>query len=77
MLVLTRKAGSGDQSTIIIPKLTGGGEVEVIVLESKGDQVRLGIKASRGVSVDRKEIWLEKRQGSQTSDSGAVQNPLD
>ncbi|RYG43133.1 carbon storage regulator [bacterium] len=48
MLVLTRKLG---QSIII------GDEVEVVVLEVRGEQVRLGIRAPKHVSVHRKEIY--------------------
>lgn len=48
MLVLTRKLG---QSIVI------GDEVEVVVLEVRGEQVRIGIRAPKTVSVHRKEIY--------------------
>lgn len=48
MLVLTRKV---HQSIVI------GDEVEVVVLEVRGEQVRLGIKAPKNVAVHRKEIY--------------------
>lgn len=48
MLVLTRKL---HQSIII------GDGIEVVVLEVRGEQVRLGIKAPRDVTVHRKEIY--------------------
>lgn len=48
MLVLTRKV---HQSIII------GDEVEVVVLEVRGEQVRLGIRAPKNVAVHRKEIY--------------------
>lgn len=48
MLVLTRKV---NQSIII------GDDVEVVVLEVRGEQVRLGIRAPRNVVVHRKEIF--------------------
>jgi carbon storage regulator len=48
MLVLTRKVNQ----TIVI-----GDSVEVVVLEVRGEQVRLGIRAPRDVSVHRKEIY--------------------
>jgi carbon storage regulator len=48
MLVLTRKV---NQSIMI------GDEIEVIVLEVRGEQVRLGIKAPRTVTVHRREIY--------------------
>ncbi|MEQ1821636.1 MAG: carbon storage regulator CsrA [Fimbriimonadaceae bacterium] len=48
MLVLTRKL---HQSIMI------GEGIEVVVLEVRGEQVRLGIKAPRDVTVHRKEIF--------------------
>jgi carbon storage regulator len=48
MLVLTRKV---HQSIVI------GDEVEVVVLEVRGEQVRLGIRAPKNVAVHRKEIY--------------------
>jgi carbon storage regulator len=61
MLVLTRKV---NQSIII------GDDVEVVVLEVRGEQVRLGIRAPKDVSVHRKEIYEqiqeENRQAAQT-----------
>ncbi len=48
MLVLTRKL----QQSIVI-----GDEIEVVVLEVRGEQVRLGIKAPKNVTVHRKEIY--------------------
>ena len=54
MLVLTRRAELGDQSKISI-----GDEIELTVIEVRGDQVRLGVEAPRYVSIHRKEIWLQ------------------
>ena len=48
MLVLTRKVG---QSIVI------GNEIEVVVLEVRGEQVRIGIRAPKTVTVHRKEIY--------------------
>jgi carbon storage regulator len=50
MLVLTRKAG---ESVII------GDDVVVTVLETRGDVVRIGIKAPRSVQVHREEVYRE------------------
>ena len=52
MLLLTRKPGE----TILI-----GDDIEVTVLASKGNQVRLGITAPKSVAVDRAEIRARKR----------------
>jgi len=60
LLVLTRKV---NQSIII------GDEVEVVVLEVRGEQVRLGIRAPKNVSVHRKEIYEQIRdEGKSTSE---------
>jgi carbon storage regulator len=48
MLVLTRKL---HQSIVI------GDGIEIVVLEIRGEQVRIGIKAPRDVKVHRKEIY--------------------
>ncbi len=58
MLVLTRKL---HQSIVI------GDQIEVVVLEVRGEQVRLGIKAPKDVTVHRKEIYeqiQEENKGS-------------
>jgi len=62
MLVLTRKV---NQSIII------GSNIEVVVLEVRGEQVRLGTKAPRDVTVHRQEIYdqiLEENQAASTTD---------
>ena len=56
MLILSRKVGE----TLVI-----GGEVEVTVLGSKGNQIRLGIKAPKHVSVHREEIQNKVRTESE------------
>jgi carbon storage regulator len=48
MLVLSRKPGEA---------LRFGDEIEITVVEVKGDMVRLGIDAPRTVQVWRKELW--------------------
>lgn len=37
-----------------------GDDIEITVIAIRGDKVRLGIKAPRGVSVDRREVRLAK-----------------
>ena len=53
MLVLTRRL---DQSIRI------GDDIEITVIEVRGDQVRLGVSAPRGVSVHRTEIYDRIRE---------------
>jgi carbon storage regulator len=68
VLVLTRRA---NQSIMI------GHEIVVTVLEVRGDQVRLGIKAPRSIDVHREEIFAQLQQANrdavtQTSDVDAL-----
>jgi carbon storage regulator len=55
MLVLSRKK---DEKIMI------GDHVTVTIVEVRGDKVRLGIEAPKGLAVHRQEVWLAiKRQG--------------
>lgn len=53
MLVLARKT---NESIMI------GDDIEIVVIDIKGDQVKLGIKAPKKVTVHRKEIYEDIRQ---------------
>jgi len=53
MLVLARRL---NESIMI------GDEIEIVVIDIKGDQVKLGIKAPRKITVHRKEIYQEIKQ---------------
>lgn len=53
MLVLARKV---NESIMI------GDDIELIVIDIKGDQVKLGIKAPKKITVHRKEIYDEIQQ---------------
>ncbi len=50
MLALTRKKG---ESLMI------GNNVEIMVLEVRGDQVKIGINAPKEIPVYRKEVYLQ------------------
>ena len=56
MLVLTRRP---NQSIVI------GRDVVITILEVRGDQVRVGIKAPREVTVHREEVYAEIRRENQ------------
>lgn len=55
MLVLSRK----ENEVVVID----GGTIEVVVIEIRGDRVRLGFKAPRETSIHRKEVWQEINRG--------------
>ena len=73
MLVLTRRA---NQSIMI------GDDIVVTVLDVRGDQVRIGIKAPRSVDVHREEVYLAlqrdaAREASATSGEEQVIDLVD
>lgn len=45
-----------------------GDEIEITVLEVRGEQVRLGIRAPRNVAVHRKEVFEQIQQGNRIPD---------
>ena len=55
MLALSRK----ENESVMI-----GNDIEVTILEIKSDQVKLGIKAPRSVSIYREEIYLQIQQAN-------------
>lgn len=56
MLVLSRKA---EQKLMIT--LPSGEEIMVMIVEIRGDKVRLGVKCARDIVVDREEVYLDKK----------------
>ncbi len=61
MLALSRKKG---ESLVI------NNNIEVTVLEIKGDQVKIGITAPKEVPVYRKEVYLQIQEANQASMTG-------
>ncbi len=61
MLALSRKKGE----SIIIDN-----NVEITVLEIKGDQIKLGIKAPKSVPVYRKEIFVQIQEENMNAFAG-------
>jgi len=71
MLVLSRQK---DESIII------GDDVEVTIVDVRGDKVRLGINAPRSISVHRKEIYeaiQREKAEKQAADSKAASGDAD
>jgi len=52
MLVLSRREGE---------KIMIGDDIQVVIIEIRGNQIKVGIKAPTGIPVDREEIYLRKR----------------
>src|SRR6476659_3599857 len=63
VLVLTRRANQSIMS---------GHEIVVTVLEVRGDQVRLGIKAPRSIDVHREEIFAQLQQANREAVRGSA-----
>lgn len=53
MLALSRKM---NESIML------GNDIEVTVLEIKGDQVKIGVKAPKTIPIYRRELYLQIRQ---------------
>ena len=60
MLVLTRTL---NESIVI------GDDIEISIVEVRGDKVRIGIKAPPSVTVHRKEVYLSIRESIKESKS--------
>jgi len=67
MLVLSRKS----HESIII-----GNEIEVTIVDVRGDKVRVGINAPNDVSVHRKEVWDAIRRENQSSGRAITEGPV-
>jgi carbon storage regulator len=63
MLVLSRQK---DESIMI------GDDVEIVIVDVRGDKVRLGINAPREISVHRKEIYLAIQKEKLEAGTGAA-----
>lgn len=70
MLVLSRKK---DEKIVI------GDNISIMVVEIRGDKVRLGIDAPRDVSVHRREVYeaIKRKESEQEGVSDDVVLPAD
>jgi len=66
VLVLTRRA---NQSIMI------GDDIVVTVLDVRGDQVRIGIKAPRSVDVHREEVFVALQRDAARDANANAQQP--
>ncbi len=67
MLALSRKTGE----SIVI-----GNDIEITVLEIRGDQVKLGINAPKSVPIYRKEIYVQIQEENKAAVKETI-NPSD
>ena len=66
MLALTRKK---DESIVI------NGNIEITVLEVKGDHVKIGIQAPKNVPIYRKEVFEQiQKENAESMNTESVQN---
>ncbi|AAT88596.1 carbon storage regulator [Leifsonia xyli subsp. xyli] len=63
MLVLTRKQGE---------KILIGDDIEITVLDTRGDGIRIGISAPRGIRIQRDEV---RKAIEAENRSAAMRNP--
>ena len=68
MLTLTRKVGQ---------KIRIGDNIEIVVREIRGRQVRLGISAPQGLPVYREELYQQIAQEGVKGTLTAAQEPQD
>ncbi len=64
MLALSRKL---NESIVI------GNEIEITVLEIKGDQVKIGISAPKSIPIYRKEIYVQIQESNKESAGSGVE----
>lgn len=63
MLVLSRKK---DQSLMI------GNDIELTIIDIQGDQVKIGLKAPKNVSIYRKELYLEIQEENKKAAAAGI-----
>ena len=68
MLVLTRKTGQ---------KLIIDNNIEIMVLETRGESVKIGIQAPKNISIYREEIYEEIKKANLEAQSQASAGDLD
>ncbi len=66
MLALTRKA---NESIMI------GNDIEVTVLEVRGEQIKLGINAPKHIPVYRKEVYIQIQEANK--EAAGQENPVE
>jgi carbon storage regulator len=68
MLILTRRVGE---------RLMIGDDMSIIILGTKGNQVRIGVDAKKEITVHREEVWLRiktEQQAELLTKKGCIKN---
>lgn len=68
MLVLTRKKGQ---------KLIINDNIEITILETRGESVKIGVNAPKEISIFREEIYEEIKKANEQAIHDAVTTDLD
>lgn len=68
MLVLSRKTGQ---------KLIINENIEITIIETRGDSVKIGINAPKNVKIYREEIFEEIRKNNKQSVNNILQTNID
>lgn len=68
MLVLTRKQGE---------KILIGDDIVITVLDVRGDSIRLGVDAPRGISIQRAEIHTAVSEANREANGAAARSDAD
>ena len=67
MLALSRK----ENESIMI-----GNDIEITILEIKGEQVKIGINAPKSVPIYREEVYTQIKEANKEAASDVVQDNL-
>jgi carbon storage regulator len=68
MLVLTRKTGQ---------KLIIANDIEITILETRGESVKIGIQAPKNIAIYREEVYDEIRKANQLANQQVKASTLD
>ncbi len=66
MLALTRKA---NESIVI------GNDIEITILEIRGEQIKIGINAPKNIPVYRKEVYVQIQDANR--EAASLDNPME
>jgi carbon storage regulator len=68
MLVLTRKKGQ---------KLIINNDIEIVILDSRGDSVKIGVNAPKEVTIFREEVFEEIKKANEQAIKATIISDID